>query len=191
MGFIKTIFVAIFLFILSQAFGQTTQPSNQSTSQASAEALPEEVLKKTDVYEMIYPANWDLDETGLMGTTFILFSGLNSADDLFRENINYMVQDVSAFNLDLDAYVKLSLTQVENLINNSQLISSDTKTDKNGNTFQRIEYTGDQGIYKLHFMQHVYLENNNAQIITFTAEQQQYTTYIELAESIISTIVRK
>ena len=191
MKYIKLIFIVSCFLILTQAFGQTTQPTSQSTTQTSEATMPEEVLKKTEVFEIIYPADWELNETGLMGTTFILFSATSSADDAFRENVNYMIQDVSAFDLDLDSFIKLSLDQIKSIIANSQLLSNEKQTDKNGNTFQRIEYTGDQGIYNLHFMQHIYVENGQAQIITFTAEQDQYSEYKNLAESIISTIVRK
>ncbi len=195
--------IILSLLSLDQVLGQSTQPTSQPTTQASTQptsqpnssaqelGMQEEVLKKNSEYEITYPANWELDESGTMGTKFILFSSPSSANDEFKENINYMVQDISAYGLDLDAFVSLTMDQIKQFITNAVVVGNEKQTDKNGKTFQKIEYKGDQGAYKLHFLQHIYVENGKAQFITFTAEQDQFDNYKSLAEGIFSTLVRK
>jgi hypothetical protein len=53
-------------------------------------------------YFINYPSDWELNNSGLMGTSFILFSPVSSSQDNFRENINLLVQDLSQYDLNLD-----------------------------------------------------------------------------------------
>ena len=48
-----------------------------------------------------YPDSFELNNSGLMGTTFILFSKQTSQQDLFLENINLIIQDL-IYNPDLE-----------------------------------------------------------------------------------------
>ena len=79
---------------------------------------------KKDSYTIDYPKDWELDESGQMGTSFILFSPLTSQKDQFRENVNLLVQDLTGYNLDLDKYVEISEEQVKTLITDGKIIES-------------------------------------------------------------------
>ena len=44
--------------------------------------------------EIQYPSDWEESTTGEYGTTFILYSPNEGPSDKFRENINFMIQDL-------------------------------------------------------------------------------------------------
>jgi len=58
-------------------------------------------------YAIQYPDSFILDKTGQMGTTFILLSKQTSQQDMFRENVNLMIQDLTGKKISLDKYVEI------------------------------------------------------------------------------------
>jgi hypothetical protein len=141
-------------------------------------------------YSIQYPADWELNQSGQMGTTFFLFSPLSSDQDKFRENINLLIQDLSGHNINLDKYTEISEGQVKTMITNSTLIES--KRVKNGSEeFHRIIYTGDQGIFHLKFEQFYWIKNDKAYVLTFTCEQDKFSDFKEVGEAILNSFILK
>ena len=69
-------------------------------------------LNETD-YSIYYPETFVLDQSGIMGTRFVLYFNKATPNDLFRENINLMIQDLSGLSINLDDYVKISEEQIK------------------------------------------------------------------------------
>jgi len=137
-------------------------------------------------YTINYAENWELNNSSQMGTEFILFSRLEGSGDVFRENVNLIVQDLPAKGMSLADYTALSEAQIKTLITHSKLLSS--KRIKSGSReYQRLEYTGQQGVYSLHFVQYYQIQHNKAYVLTFTAEQNQFTRYREEAEMMLQS----
>jgi len=90
---------------------------------------------KKDSYSIDYPKDWELNESGQMGTSFILFSPFTSQKDQFIENVNLLVQDLTGYNLDLDGYVEISEGQIKTMITNGKIIESKRVTN------QTLDYT--------------------------------------------------
>ena len=80
------------------AYGQTTENKSQAEVLDGWKSLTE------NSYSINYPGNWELNKSGQMGTSFILFSPLSSEQDQFKENVNLLIQDLTGYNLDLDKY---------------------------------------------------------------------------------------
>ncbi|MGQ1786839.1 MULTISPECIES: PsbP-related protein [unclassified Saccharicrinis] len=139
-----------------------------------------------DKYSVNYPFDWDLDESGLHGASFILFSPILSGEDMFRENINLLIQDLSAYNIDLDKYVEISEGQIKTMVKNGKLISSERLNDGQ-NYFQKVIYTGDQDIYKLKFEQYYWVKNKKAYVLTLTCENHMFDSYKETGEEILKS----
>jgi len=87
------------LFISITANGQTSTDEWQQHS--------------NDKFEIKYPGDWELNESGQMGTTFFIFSAVTSEEDLFKENVNLLVQDLSAYDLTLEQYAEISEEQIK------------------------------------------------------------------------------
>ncbi len=139
-------------------------------------------------YSIHYPDNWELDQSGHMGMSFILLSPLSSDQDLFRENINLMIQDLSGHNLDLDAYTALSEGQIKTMFVHGNLIESKRlKTETLD--YHKVMYTGKQGIYNLKFVQYYWVVDDTAYILTFTCEESTFSEYLENGEKILNSFV--
>ncbi|MEO8759474.1 MAG: hypothetical protein ABI448_01185 [Bacteroidia bacterium] len=139
-------------------------------------------------YEIKYPSNWELDQSGKMGTSFIVFSPLENENDKFKENINLVIQDLTGKNINLDKYTKISEEQIKTMITNSKILESEQV--KNDLTeYHKVIYTGDQGIYHLTFEQYYWVMNEKVYIITFTSEVTTFKNYRGVGEKIMNSFV--
>jgi hypothetical protein len=174
--------------------GSTDGTDNKETTTKTEKKTPSNWKSYSDgEYTIEYPKSWTLDETGQMMTSFILFSPLESDYDLFKENVNFIVQDLAAYgmaNMTLSSYVQLSLSQMPNIIENFYLTSSKQKTE-NGKTFQEVIYTGTQMGYQLKWKQQIWLNNGKAYILTFTGEEMKYNETIKTGTKIMDSIKKK
>ena len=142
-------------------------------------------------YSIEYPSDWELNKSGQMGTKFILFSQLTSKNDQFKENVNLIVQDLTGHNIDLNQYVEISENQIKTMITDGNIISSE-RVKKDEKEFQRVIYTGKQGIYDLQFEQYYWIENNNAYVLTLTCEITAFTDIKNTGEKILNSFeIRK
>ena len=141
---------------------------------------------KKDSYLIDYPKDWVLNESGQMGTSFILFSPLTSQKDQFRENVNLLVQDLTGYNLDLDGYVEVSEGQIKTMITNGKIIESKRVTDPTLD-FHRVIYTGKQRNFNLTFEQYYWVVGNKAFVLTLTCEENQFGDYKLTGEKILNS----
>ena len=137
-------------------------------------------------YSIQYPNDWEVNKSGLMNTSFILLSQLTSQTDQFRENVNLIIQDLKGLNIDLDKYVVLSESQVKTMITDGNIISSDRVKNKEFE-FQKVIYTGKQGIFELKFEQYYFIHNDKAYVLTLTCEENEFNTYKIIGEKILDS----
>ncbi len=172
---LKNLTFIVFTSIFSNIFAQTESEWNSIDDSK---------------YFINYPSDWELNNSGLMGTSFILFSPVSSSQDNFRENINLLVQDLSQYDLNLDKYVEISVNQVKSMITNAKIIENKTIKSKNGD-FQEMIYTGDQGMYHLKFVQYYWIKNDSAFVLTLTTESNKFMDYKVIGERILNSFVIK
>jgi hypothetical protein len=137
-------------------------------------------------YSIDYPEDWELSKPGQMGTSFVLFSPLSSEQDQFKENVNLVIQDLTGHNLDLDKYVDLSEGQIETMITDGKIIESKRMTTETTN-YQKVIYTGKQGIYNLKFEQYYWVIGDKAFVLTLTGEEDQFSNYQVIGEKIMDS----
>jgi hypothetical protein len=163
--------------------------TKETNNSATLTKLNWKTLDEND-YSIQYPADWELNQGGVMGTSFILFSPLETSQDKFRENVNLLIQDLSGHNLDLNKYVELSERQVKTLITNSTLIESKrVKTDSD--EYHQIIYTGDQGMFKLKYEQYCWVQNDKVYLLTLTCEHDKFFLFKEVGEAILNSFTLK
>jgi PsbP len=141
---------------------------------------------KENGYSIQYPADWDLDKSGLMGMSFMVLSKQTSSQDRFKENVNLIMQDLTGLNLDLAQYAKISEDQVKSMIANAKILES-KQLSTNNKPYHKVIYTGDQGVYKLKFEQYYWVVNNKAYVLTFTCEIDQFDNYRVTGEKILNS----
>lgn len=172
------------LFISLISCSQTTQNNVKSEVPSNWKTI-----NGTD-YMIQYPDSFDLDLSGQMGASFFLFSQLTSKQDLFRENINLIKQNLSGQNISLDNFAELSENQIRTMVTNPDIIES--KRVKSGNSeFQKMIYSGVQGQYKITFEQYYLISKSYAYVLTFTSESNQYDQYKAVGEQIMNSFKLK
>lgn len=142
-------------------------------------------LLSKDSYSIQYPSNWDLDQTGYEGTTFLIASELTSPQDPFRENVNMIIHDLRGTTIYLDKLVKQSESTFQSSLMNYNLIES--KRIKGTLEYHRIIFTGDKKNLKLKFEQYIIMKGIKAYVLTYTAEQTQFDNYKLQGEKILNS----
>ncbi len=143
-----------------------------------------------NTYSIQYPDNWELNISETMGTSFILLSQQTSSEDKFRENINLSIQNLEGYNLNLDAYVAISEEQILKMVTNGIIIES-KRLNTNNTEFQKIIFTGKQGLFQLKFVQYYFVKDEKAYVLTFTCEEIQYEKYNIIVEQILESFLLK
>lgn len=171
----KTRFLLVLLISLN-ALGQIKETNWETISEST--------------YSIQYPDNWELNTDRSMGTSFILFSEQTSSEDKFRENINLIIQNLEGYNLNLDDYVALSEEQISKMATNENSIES-KRLNTNNTEFQKVIFTGKQGLFQLKFVQYYFIKDEKAYVLTFTCEEIQYEKYKSIGEEILERFILK
>ena len=143
-----------------------------------------------NTYSIQYPDNWELNTEKSMGTSFILFTEQTSSEDKFRENINLIIQNLEGYNLNLDDYVAISEEQISKMVTNGIIIDS-KRLNTNNTEFQKIIFTGKQGLFQLKFVQYYFVKDEKAYVLTFTCEEIQYEKYSLISDQILESFLFK
>ncbi|MEM6878852.1 MAG: hypothetical protein AAF544_09855 [Bacteroidota bacterium] len=137
-------------------------------------------------YSIQYPDSFTLDDSGLMGSEFFLFSRQLSSTDMFRENLNLMVLDLPAEHMSLEEYGRLSEEQAASYFNDFEIMESEVIETENGEYYQ-IAYTGTQGRFLLRWLQKYWFMGGKAYTLSLTCEQDTYDNYGPVGEQIMAT----
>lgn len=108
-----------------------------------------------------------------------------TAADGFTENITVVIQDVSAYDMDLESYKDLSLNQYEYL--NYTVISTDKMTVNGVEGYYLVCTTETDGLL-CYCAQYFTLIDDSAYIFTFAADTKGYQELSEEVKNIFSTI---
>ena len=180
--------IVLLLFPSLVAFGQTT--ANQESGKNSQQEIIEWKTLDQSKFSIQYPSTWELNQSGQMGTSFIIFSPLENDEDKFKENVNLLMQDLTGQNIDLDKYVEISEGQIKTMLTNSTLIES-KRVKKESEEFHKIIYSGDQGIFHLKFEQYYRVIDDKALVLTFTCETDQFFKFVNTGEKILNSFTQK
>lgn len=137
-------------------------------------------------YSIKYPMSWELSTAGEMGTEFFIFSPQSSDQDPFRENINLMIQDISAYNINMDAYIEASVEKIKKIITDCKLLSSE-RIETDNDEYHRLVYNGKQGVFNLRFEQYLWVLDGDAYILTFTSEKAKFKKYKTVGQTILNS----
>lgn len=174
--------IVLVLTVSTIACGQT----GVIKSQKPTEKIVDWKSIDEDEFEISHPSNWEVNSSGQMGTSFILFSPLSNESDKFKENVNLLIQDLTGYELNLDHYVEISEGQIKTMVSEGQIISSERK-NKDNKEYQKIIYVGKQGSYDFKFEQYYWVISNQAFVLTFTSEKEEFDKYQDIGEKILNS----
>lgn len=141
----------------------------------------------TEDYIIRYPLTWTLDNSGRMGMALQILSALSSPEDKFSDNVNLVIQDLSGQPVKtLDQYTQISEKQIKTMLTDSEILSSE-QFNRDGQEFQKIQYTAKQGIFKLKFQQYYIIKNEKAYVLTFTCIADEFEKYHQIGEKIMDS----
>ena len=121
-----------------------------------------------------------------MGSVAAFLSPQESASDIFQENLNLIVQDLSTQPMTLQEYTELSVGQVEQFITDARILDS-SATTLDGNSAHKLVYTGKQGQYSLKWMQVWTVIDNTAYVLSYTAEANKYNDFLDTAQEMVNS----
>lgn len=159
----------------------------------------EKPIQRTDIkwkalsksnYKIQYPDNWELNESGVMGTSFIIFSPVESDSDTYRENVTLIIQDISGQNIDLSKFVDISLSQFHTLLTNPQLFEN-KRVKVATKEYQKMVYSFDQGALHLKTEQYLFVIKNKAYVLTLSTTPGTFEKYKKTGEAILASFLVK
>lgn len=138
-----------------------------------------------EIFNISYPSNWSFDNSGINGTEAFISSELEGISDLFSENVNLIVQDLSNQNIEMSEYITLTRNQL------SQLNATNIKISKIENTKygpeSNLEYEYKYDILSLKTKQRVIIHKEKAYVITYSATVSDFDKYQTIADRILSS----
>ena len=140
----------------------------------------------TDNLSIQYPNDWTLTHNGEMGTLFIIKSELTSTKDDFSENINLVTEDISTFEVTLDMYADVSVTNIERMVEGVEMITN-TRIKGEDKDFHKLVYSSNQNGYLLVYEQYLWVTNSTAYVLTFVGKKGEYEAFKEIAEKIMDS----
>lgn len=139
-------------------------------------------------FSIQYPRDWDLNESKDHGLSFAVLSPSASPEDLFRDNVNLLIQDLSAYNIDLNQYTDISVEQIKKELPKSQIVVNERINTADGE-YHRLIYAGEMQGAHLMFEQYYWVVNKKAYILTLTCEVNTFDAYQSIGESIMNTFI--
>lgn len=166
----KTLFLFLGLYAFQLGHAQTMKTYSDSTYK----------------YQIQYPDGWTPYQQTSMNILFL--SPQEGPTDQFRENVNVLIQDLSAQQpMSLADFSKLSIDQIK------QMAVADTA----GQQFREVTFAGQkaqEGICKLpvnglviKVKQDWFVLGHFAYIITYTAEPAQFSRYEPMADTVMQS----
>lgn len=138
-----------------------------------------------DNFSIDYPKDWSLDTSGQMNSQFLLFSKVEE-NDTFRENVNLIIQDLKGQDMTLKSFIKLSENQITSMVENGKIIESE-----NHGSYQSVIWSGFISGYNLKFKQFLFIKDEKANVLTFTALETTFDAYIETGAKILDSFKLK
>lgn len=133
-------------------------------------------------YEILYPASWTKQEKS---NAIFFLSPKDNGKDMFQENINLMLQDLSQQPMSLEQYTELTKKQVIDNFGAAAIVSikNTTIAGLQGKEFvYNMNYQG----RSLKLKQYWFTKGNIAYLFSYTAEPVKYEKY----ESVVTEMIK-
>lgn len=141
--------------------------------------------------ECTYFNHWELKQNYL-GTIVMFMSPLENEEDEFRENVNIVVEDLSAqeMEIDLETYSEASIDVLKKTLPDVNVLSNESYS-LNDLDANRITFIGTQDIYSIKFMQVHAIKEGKAYVITYSASEDKYDEYMVYMNQILEDFTIK
>jgi len=131
---------------------------------------------------MLYPASWAKQEKS---NAIFFLSPKENEKDLFQENVNLMLQDLSQQSMSLEQYTELTKKQVVDNFGASAIISLKNTTIA-GQQGKEFVYSMNYQGRSLKLKQYWFIKGNIAYLFSYTADPTKYEKY----ESVVTEMIK-
>lgn len=135
-----------------------------------------------------YPSDWNFNPS-FPGTIFSIKTKYSDDKDFFREFLTLIIEPVDA-DKNLDNFVDDILKRSGQSFENVQLVSKN-KTTVSGNPAYEIVFTGTQMDLELQWRHTIFLKNQQAYMLNYSAEKINYEKYTKEVDEMISSFILK
>jgi len=127
-------------------------------------------------FQISYPLEWEIAED-FMGSVVMFLSPQETSEDTFRENLNIMVQDLTAQPMTLEQYTEISMGQFRQIVTDFKILSPLAQSSLLNYPGHELHFTGKQGQHKLTWYSTWSLIDHNAYILTCTGEKKRFKRF--------------
>lgn len=153
-------------------------------------------IPKFDVYEssqyrlkIKYPQGWTVnDSIGQPGAVVAFLSPKESTLDVFLDNMNIVVQDLSKNPMSLEQYNILAIKQLTGVFSNLTILESHAITWA-GHAGHKLVYFAKNPMVDLKVMHVWMIVDNQAYQFTYTAVASRYKTFEGLANTMVKSFI--
>ncbi len=136
-------------------------------------------------YSLSFPSDWSNATDKNPNVDFVVVAPPDSKNDVFTDNVNIIIQDIGD-TIDIQRFLELTEAQLDTYIPD-HVMAEKKIVKKNGMDCLILEYQAKQNNFDLRYLQHAYIYNHKAYIVTFTAEQVIFKSYREIANQILDS----
>ena len=157
--------IYIYLICLISAITVSCTQNVKKAEVRDAPEIPDDWLYlDNDEYSIRYPQNWEVHKD-FEGTDFCILSLPVSPDDLFRENVNLVIEEIGK-EVSIDKYAALSLKNLRKKYD----VTDEKKYSVDGQEFYHLILKGKDNIY---LKQNYLIKGKKVYILTFAYESDE------------------
>ena len=134
-------------------------------------------------FSIQYPNDWTKE---VRGNSVVFLSQLESSGDQFKENVNFMLQDLSQQQLTLDEYTQITKESVIANLGKQAIVSLKDATIQ-GIDEKEFVYNMNMNGNSLRIKQYWFIKNKKAYLFNYTAETSKYTEYETAADKVVES----
>jgi eukaryotic-like serine/threonine-protein kinase len=139
-----------------------------------------------------YPSSWTEEPDPNEGILAIFYAPLQDDSDIFAENFNVAVEELSSSSYPLDVYSDNALDQLKSSFQNFRIEHLNANSSLSDYPAYYIDYTYTtptaQGIMKLKNLQIWTMVDDKAYTFTFGAQPLEFESYMPTIEKVIDSI---
>ena len=138
-------------------------------------------------YKIEYPKSWSLNDAESTGYAFVMLSPIEK-NETFRENLNLNISFLKGGNVSLEAYKVVSLEKINNMLPNVQILEDKT-VKKGSQSYQSVIWIANIGGMSLKVKQHLYVKDNKAYSLSFTATKESFDRFEKTSSRILESFI--
>lgn len=145
---------------------------------------------ETNDYSIKYPRTWALNQSGFMGTSFLIISKQTSIRDFYQENAGLVEVNLNDGRVDLSSYVANALDSLKNAVEQFKVLENELVNYDKG-TYQKVLYIGIEANTQVAFLQHYFIKDSKAYELKFSCKIRERERYLPIGEAILNSFQLK